>query len=126
LLKINIINFKYIVVNANKQKLIIKSCRSLKIMLKIKLKNNIRIKQVVKIERSLVIVVYFVLEILIIVQDEILSSCFAIEKLNKIKKFTNKDYLFKSILLDAYSYVANREMSFVYICNNCLVSLCIS
>ncbi len=77
-------------------------------MLKIKLKNDIRIKRVIKIEKSLVIVVYFVLEISIIVRDKILF---------------NKDYLFKSILFNAYFYVTNREMSFVYVCNDCLVFL---
>jgi hypothetical protein len=67
LLKIDIINFKYIIVNANRQKLIIKSCLSLKTKLKIKLKNNIRVKQVVKVEKSLVVVTYFILEVLVIV-----------------------------------------------------------
>ncbi len=80
-------------------------------MLEIKSKNNIRIKQVVKIKKSLVIVAYFIFKILIIVQDKILS---------------NKNYLFELILLDAYFYVANKKMSFVYICNDCFVSLCIS
>jgi len=61
-----------------------------------------------KIKRSLVIVIYFVFEILIIVQDKTLS---------------NKDYLFKLILFDAYSYIANKEISFVYICSNYFVSL---
>ncbi len=107
MLKINIINFKYIVVNANKRKLIIKSCRSLKTKLKINLKNNIKVKQVVfKFKRSLVIVIYFILEILVIVQDNILF---------------NKNYIFKSILFDFYFYIANKNMFFVYICNNCLM-----
>jgi len=108
LLDINIINFKRIIVDVNRQKLIIKSYRNLKIKLKIILKNNIRIKQIVKIERSLVIVVYFVLEILVVVQDKILL---------------NKNYLFELILFNAYSYVANKKMSFVCICNDCLISL---
>jgi len=103
LFNINIINFKRIIVNINKRKLIIKSCRNLETKLIIKSKNNIRIKQVVKIERSLVIVVYLVFEILVVVRDEILL---------------NKNYLFESILFDAYFYVANKKMSFVYVCNN--------
>jgi len=108
LLNINIINFEYIIVNVNRQKLIIKNCRNLEIELKIKLKNNIRIKQVIKIERSLVVIIYFVFEILVVVQDEILS---------------NKNYLFESILSSTYSYVTNKKISFVYICNDCLISL---
>jgi len=111
LLEINIIDFKRIIVDANKRKLIIKSCRNLKAKLKIKSKNDIRIKRVVKIEKSLVIVAHFVFEILVIVQDEILP---------------NRNYLFESILFDAYFYVVNREMSFVYVCNDRLVSLRIS
>jgi len=111
LLKINIINFERIIVDVNGRKLIIKSCWNLKTKLKLKSKNNIRIKRVVKIKRSLAIVVYFIFEILIIVQDEILS---------------NKNYLFESILLDVYFYVANRKISFVYIRNNCFVLLRIS
>jgi len=111
LLKINIIDFKRIIVDANKRKLIIKSYRNLETKLKIKSKNNIRMKRVVKIKRSFVIVAHFVLEILIVVRDKILP---------------NKDYLFESILFDAYSYVANKKMSFVYVCNNRLVSLRIS
>ncbi len=83
----------------------------MKIKLKVKSKNDIRIKRVVKIERNLVIIVYFIFEVLIVVQGEILS---------------NKDYLFESILLDAYSYVANKEMFFVYVRNDRLVSLRIS
>jgi len=110
LLKINIIDFEYIIVNANKQKLIIKSYRSLKTKLKIKLKNNIRIKQVIKIKRSLVIVAYFIFEILVIIQDKILF---------------NKNYFFKLILFDAYFYIANKKISFIYICNNCFISICI-
>jgi len=110
LLKINIIDLEYIIVNANRRKLIIKSYRNLKTKLKIKLKNNILVKQIVKIEKSLIIVIYFVLEILIIVQDKILF---------------NRNYLFKSILFDVYSYIANREIFFIYICNNCLVFFCI-
>jgi len=63
-----------IIVDVNKRKLIIKSCRNLETKLKIKLENNIRIKQIVKIKRSLVIVAYFVFEVLIIVRDEILLN----------------------------------------------------
>jgi len=111
LLNIDIIDFKRIIVNVNRQKLIIKNCRNLETKLKIKLKNSIRIKQVVKIEKSLVIVVYFVLEILIIVRDKILS---------------NRDYFFESILFDAYFYIANKKMSFVYVRNNCFISFYIS
>jgi CRISPR/Cas system CSM-associated protein Csm4 (group 5 of RAMP superfamily) len=70
LLRINIIDSKRKIVNANRQKLIIKSCRNLKTKLKIKLKNNIRIKQVVKIERILVIVVYSILEILFLIKTQ--------------------------------------------------------
>jgi len=110
LLNIDIIDFEHIVVDINRRKLIIKSCRNLKIKLKIKLKNDIRIKQIVKIERSLVIVVYFVFEILVVVQAKILL---------------NRDYFFKLILFDAYFYIANKEMFFVYICNNCFISFCI-
>jgi len=80
----------------------------LKTKLKIKLKNNIRIKEVVKIERSLVIVAYFVLEVLVIVRDKILL---------------NKNYLSELILLDAYFYIANKKISFVCVCNNYLMSL---
>jgi len=108
LLEMNIIDFERIIVDANKRKLIIKSCRSLKTKLKIKSKNDIRIKRVAKIERSLVIVVHVIFEILVIVQDEILS---------------NRDYLFELILFDAYFYVANRRMSFVYVRNDRFVSL---
>ncbi len=111
LLKINIIDFKLIIVNANKRKLIIKSCRNLKTKLKIKSKNDIRMKRVVEIERSFIIIVHFIFEILIVVRDKILF---------------NKDYFFESILFHAYFYVANREMSFVYVCNNRFVSLRIS
>jgi len=111
LLEINIIDFERIIVDANRRKLIIKSCRNLKTKLKIKSKNNIRIKRVVKIKKSFVIIAHFVFEILIIVRDEILS---------------NRDYLFESILFDAYFYVVNREMPFVYIRNDCFVSFRIS
>jgi len=111
LLKINIIDFKRIIVNANKRKLIIKSCRNLKTKLKIKSKNDIRMKRVVKIERNFIIIVHFIFEILIVVRDKILF---------------NKDYFFESILFHAYFYVANREMSFVYVCNDRFVSLRIS
>jgi len=38
---------------------------------------------------------------------------------------SNQNYLFELILFDAYFYVANRKMSFVYIYNNRLVLLCI-
>ncbi len=68
-------------------------------------------KQIVKIEKSLVIVIHFIFEILIIVQGKILP---------------NKNYLFESILFDAYSYVANRRMLFVYVRNDRFVSLRIS
>ena len=44
LLEINIIGLERIIVDANRQKLIIKSCRSLKTKLKIKSKNDIRMK----------------------------------------------------------------------------------
>jgi len=111
LLKINIIGLKRIIVDANKRKLIIKSCQSLKTKLKIKSKNNIRVKRVVKIKRNLVIVAHSIFEVLIIVQGEILS---------------NRDYLFESILFDAYFYVANKEMPFVYVRNDRFVSLRIS
>jgi len=106
LLNINIINFEHIIVNVNKQKLIIKNCRNLKIKLKIKSKNNIRVKQIVKIERSLVIAIYSVLEILVIVQDKILLD---------------RNYLFKSILFDIYFYIADKKIFFVYVCNNRLI-----
>jgi len=108
LLNINIINLKHIIVNINKRKLIIKSYRNLETKLEIKLKNNIRIKQIVKIERNLVVVAYFVLEVLIIVRDEILLD---------------KNYFFESILSSAYFYIANKRISFVYVCNDCLISL---
>jgi len=111
LLNINIINFKRIIVDVNRRKLIIKSCCNLKTKLKIKLKNNIRIKRIIKIEKSLVIVAYFVFEIPIIVRSEILS---------------NKNYFFELILFYAYFYIANKKMSFVYVCNNCFMSFCIS
>ena len=68
-------------------------------------------KRVVKIEKSLVIVAHFVFEVSIVVRNEILS---------------NRNYLFKSILFDAYSYVANRRMPFVYVRNDRFVSLRIS
>ncbi len=68
-------------------------------------------KRVVKIERSLVIVTHFVLEVLIVVRGEILP---------------NRNYLFELILPSAYSYVANKRMSFVYVRNDRFVSLRIS
>jgi len=94
LLNINIINFKRIIVNVNRQKLIIKSCRNLETKLKIKLKNNIRIKQIIKIERSLVIIIYFVLEVLVVVQDKILL---------------NINYFFELILFDVYFYIVKKK-----------------
>ncbi len=111
LLEINIIDLERIIVDANRRKLIIKSCRSLKTKLKTKSKNDIRMKRVVKVEKSLVIIVHSIFEILIIVRDKILL---------------NRDYLFESILFDAYSYVANREMPFVCVRNDRLVPLRIS
>jgi len=111
LFNINIIDFERIIVDVNRQKLIVKSCRNLKIELKIKSKNDIRIKRIVKIKKSLVIVVYFVFEILVVVRDKILS---------------NKNYFFKSILFDAYFYIANRKTFFVYIRNNCSIFFRIS
>jgi len=111
LLSMNIIDLERIIVNVNKRKLIIKSCHNLETKLKIKSKNNIRIKRVVKIKRSLVVVTYFVLEVPIVVRDEILP---------------NKNYLFESILFDAYSYVANKKIFFVCVCNNRSMSLHIS
>jgi len=108
LLDINIFDFERIIVDINRRKLIIKNCYNLEIKLKIKLKNDIRIKQVVKIEKSLVIVVYFVFEILIVIQDEILL---------------NKNYFFELILFNAYIYIANKKISFVYIRNNYLIFL---
>jgi len=107
LFNINIIDFKRIIVDINRQKLIIKSCRNLEIKLEIKLKNNIRIKRVVKIEKNLVIVTYFVLEILVIVRDEILLD---------------KNYFFELILFNIYFYIANRKLFFVYVRNNCFIS----
>ncbi len=107
----NIIDFERIIVNANKRKLIIKSCWNLKTKLKIKSKNDIWIKRIVKIEKSLIIVAHFVFEISIIIRDEILS---------------NRNYLFESILFDAYFYVANKEMLFVYVRNDRFISLRIS
>jgi len=108
LLRINIIDFERIVIDANKRKLIIKSCRSLKAKLEIKSKNDIRMKRVVKIKKNLMIVAHFVLEVLIVVRGETLP---------------NRDYLFELNLLDVYSYVANRKMPFVYVRNNRLVPL---
>jgi len=67
LFKVNIIDLKYIIVDTNKYKLIIKSYYNLKTKLKIILKNNIKIKEIIKIETSFVIVIYFVLKILVIV-----------------------------------------------------------
>jgi len=58
-------------------------------------------------ERSLVIVVYFVLQILVIIRDEILL---------------NKNYFFESILFNAYFYIVNRKISFVCVCNNYVIS----
>ncbi len=107
----NIIGPKRIIVDANRRKLIIKSCRSLEVKLEIKSKNDIRMKRVVKIERNLMIVAHFVFEIPIVVRGEILS---------------NRNYLFELILFDAYSYVANREMPFVCVRNDRFVSLRIS
>jgi len=111
LLNINIINFKHIIVNVNKRKLIIKSYRNLKTKLEIKLKNNIRVKQIVKIEKKFVIVAYFVFEILVIIRNEILL---------------NKNYFFKSILFDAYFYIVNKKIFFVYVRNNRSMSFRIS
>jgi len=107
----NIIGPKRIIVDANRRKLIIKSCRSLEAKLEIKSKNDIRMKRVVKIERNLMIVAHFVFEIPIVVRGEILS---------------NRNYLFELILFDAYSYVANREMPFVCVRNDRFVSFRIS
>jgi len=111
ILNINIINFKHIIVNVNKRKLIIKSYRNLKTKLEIKLKNNIRVKQIVKIEKKFVIVAYFVFEILVIIRNEILL---------------NKNYFFKSILFDAYFYIVNKKIFFVYVRNNRSMSFRIS
>jgi len=83
----------------------------LKTKLEIKSKNDIRMKRVVKIKRSFIIVAHFIFEVLIIVRGKILF---------------NKNYLFKLILLNAYFYVANREMPFVYVCNDRFVSFRIS
>jgi len=57
------------------------------------------------------IIAHFIFEVLIVVKDELLS---------------NRDYLFESILFDAHFYVANKEMLFVYVRNDRLVSLRIS
>jgi len=83
----------------------------LKTKLEIKLKNDIRMKRVIKIEKSFVIVAHSIFEVLIVVQGEILS---------------NRDYLFELILFDAYFYVANKKMPFVYVRNDRLVPLRIS
>jgi len=107
----NIIDLERIIVDANRRKLIIKNCRNLKTKLKIKSKNDIRIKRIVKIEKSLVIVAHSIFEILIIVRGETLS---------------NRNYLFKLILFGVYFYVANKKMSFIYVHNDRFVSLRIS
>jgi len=108
LLNINIIDFEHISVNINRRKFIIKSCRISETKLEIRLKNNILIKQIVKIKKSLVIIAYFILEILIIVRNKVLL---------------NKNYFFESILFDVYFYVTNKRISFVYVRNNRFIFL---
>lgn len=107
----DIIGPERMIVDANKRKLIIKSCRSLEAKLEIKPKNDIRVKRVVKVERSLVVVAHFVLEVSIVVRGETLP---------------NRNYLFESILLGAYSHVVDKRMPFVCVRNDRLVPLRIS
>ena len=52
LLKINVINSKRIMIDLNQRQLFIKNCQNLTIKLKIIVKNNVKIRRVIKIKKK--------------------------------------------------------------------------
>ena len=52
LLKINVINSKRIIVDLNRRQLFIKNCQNLTIKSKIIVKNNVKIRRIIKIEKK--------------------------------------------------------------------------
>ncbi len=109
LFEINVMILKRIIVNLNARTLTINSCWKLTIDFKITSKNNIRVRRVLKASRKTIIDVNTIIE---------LSIC-------SLQFLLDKDYLFESKLVDAYAYIVDFNVSFIYVCNTSLVLMII-
>ena len=108
LLKINVMSSKRMMIDLNQRQFIIKNCQNLTIKLKIIVKNNVKIRRIIKIEKKLVVEINFIVQISIISCENLLLD---------------KNYLFELYFVDAYVYVTNSSLSFVYVKNDLTILL---
>jgi len=110
LLEINIIIFKRIIVNLNSKKLTINNCRELIVNLEVTTRDNTRVYKVLKTSKLIIINANIIIKIFICL----------------LQFLINKDYLFDSILVNAYTYIVDFNIFLIYIYNTNLMSIIIN
>lgn len=101
LLEINVLISKRIIVNLNDKTLIINNCRNLIIDFKITIKNNIRVRKILKTSKKTIIDVNIIIKVFIYL----------------LQFLSNKNYLFESKLANAYNHIVDFDVYLIYVSN---------
>ena len=104
LLNTNILDFKRMSINVDEEKLLIKSYNDLITNIKIKVKNNINVRRIIRNQKRITIFFNLMMKIFI----ELRISAFLL----------NKDYLFEFNYTKIYAHIMNAEVFFIYIKND--------
>ncbi len=104
LININILESKQVIIDILSQKLRFEFCEKVAISCEIKIKNNVRIRRIVRTTKKEIIFAKLITKIAIILKEK-----------NKLLK---RNFLFKLIIFEAYTYFINANFYFINFRNN--------
>ena len=104
LLSINILSFERININVDEKKLLIRSYNDLIINIKIKIKDNINVRRIIRNQKRMMIFLNLMTRIFI--------------ELRISASLSDKDYLFEFNYTRVYAHIINAEVFFIYIKND--------
>ena len=111
LLSMNVMSFERMIVDMNLKQLIIKNCQSLIVKLEIIVKNNIRVRRTLRVEKKFIVEINIIAKLSIDLRDD---------------SILDKDYLFELNFSNTYAHIVDVFVWFVYVKNDLNTSLEIS
>ena len=104
LIKVNILGSEYILINIGEKKLLIRSCDNLIAKIKIKAKDNMKVYYYIRNQKKVVLLLNTVTRLSV--------------ELRTFTPLPDRDYLFKLSYLEAYAYIVDANIPFIYVKNN--------
>ena len=112
LIRVNILSLERILINVGEEKLLIRSCNNLIADIKMKAKDNVEVRRYVRNQKKMVLLLNTMTRLSV--------------ELRTSTPLSNRDYLFKLSYLEAYAYIVNANIPFIYVKNNTNSAIIIS